>query len=384
MAVEQKRDESFIQRTFELALQGRGTVSPNPMVGALVVKDGEVVGQGFHEQAGKEHAEIIALRQAGRKAQGATLYLNLEPCCHYGQTPPCTEQIIKAKITRVVAAMIDPNPLVKGRGLAALEQAGIQTRVGILEAKARRLNEIFIKYITTGLPFVILKAGLTLDGKIATVAGQSRWITGEASRQRVHEIRSWVDAILVGVGTVKQDDPALTARGFGGGMAGIKQPLRVIVDYRGEIPLSSKVVIEKTAETLVILSPEAPSQIGRDLEKEGVETVILPGAQGRFSLTELLKVLGERKITSVMIEGGAELNASALSEGIIDKIFFFYAPKILGASALSVVGGEQSRELKDAYKITDLTLERLGEDFLLEGYFESSPCSPASYPPKAQ
>lgn len=351
------------------------------MVGALVVKNGEVVGQGFHEKAGLAHAEIIALKQAGKNTHGATLYLNLEPCGHYGQTPPCTEQIIKARISRVVAAMIDPNPLVNGQGIAVLKKAGIQTQLGILEAKARQLNEVFVKYITTGLPFVILKAGLTLDGKIATATSQSRWITGEASRQKVHEIRGWVDAVMVGAGTVKQDDPLLTARGTA---AGNKQPLRVILDYQGEISLDSKVVKEKSARTLMVLSSEVPLQKAKDLEKEGIDTLTIAGSKGRFSLRELLIILGERKITSVMIEGGAQVNASALGEGVVDKILFFYAPKILGARALDVVGGEEYRELGNAYKITDVALERLGDDFLLSGYLENSPCSPASFQPKGR
>jgi diaminohydroxyphosphoribosylaminopyrimidine deaminase/5-amino-6-(5-phosphoribosylamino)uracil reductase len=379
LVTQQERDEVFIQRTFELALQGRGMVSPNPMVGALVVKDGEVLGQGFHEKAGLEHAEIIALRQAGKRARGATLYINLEPCCHHGKTPPCTEQIIEAGIKKVVAAVIDPNPLVKGKGMAALEKAGIQTRAGVLETKARRLNEVFFKYISTGLPFVILKAGLTLDGKIAAATGQSRWITGEASRQKVHEIRSWVDAVLIGAGTVKKDDPLLTARGL---LKGGKQPLRVVIDYKVEIPLSSQVVVDKTARTLVVLSSYAPSEKVEPLEKTGVETLIVADEEGSFSLKKLFEILGERKITSVMIEGGAKINGLALSEGVVDKILFFYAPKILGASALSVVGGEKSLTLEETYNITGLTLKNLGEDFLLEGYLENSPCSPASFPVK--
>ena len=361
-------DEKFMRLALRLAMKGMGKTSPNPMVGAVVVKGKTIAGRGYHHRAGEPHAEILALRQAGERARGATLYLNLEPCDHCGKTPPCTRAILQAKIKRVVAGMKDPNPLVSGRGIERLRRAGVQVQVGVLEEESRELNRTFCKFITTREPFVTLKAAATLDGKVATKSGDSRWISSEASRNYVHGLRQAMDAVMVGIGTVLKDDPLLTVRLAGGKRPA--QPLRVIVDSRLRIPLNSQVV--RTAlhfPTLVAATREAsPSKMKR-LSRAKIEILIIESdAQGRVSLRALMRELGRRGVVSVLLEGGSTLNASALREGIVDRLLLFFAPKIIGGQrAPGVIGGEGALLIKDAEPVKILKIRRIGPDILIEG-----------------
>lgn len=360
--------EKFMQRALELAAQARGRTSPNPMVGAVIVKAGEIVGEGYHHKAGTPHAEIHAINSAGEKAKNAQLYVTLEPCCHRGRTPPCTKAIIQAGISSVVMAMYDPNPLVSGKGKAELEVHGITVQIGLLEQEARKLNEFYIKYITTGLPFVILKSAMSLDGKIATYTGKSKWITSEASRQKVHELRDAVDAILVGIGTVINDNPSLTTRLMD--KKG-KDAVRVIVDSNARIPLPSRVLnLDSMAPTLIAVTPKVPEDKTSRLKAVGADVLVVPERNdGKVSLGALMERLGRRKITSVMIEGGSEINASALKEGIVDKAMIFIAPKFIGGkTAPGLVGGLGIEHLSNAIRLRDIQVSKLGEDILIEGY----------------
>lgn len=356
-----------MQRALALALKAKGRTSPNPMVGAVLVKEGRIIGEGYHAFAGADHAEVVALKAAGDEAREATLYLNLEPCCHYGRTPPCTEAIIRAGIKRVVASTFDPNPLVAGKGAERLKAAGIDVEIGLLSEEAKRLNEAFFTLIATGRPFVILKVAASLDGKIATKAGESRWITGEAARKKVHELRDEVDAVLVGIGTVLKDDPLLTVRLD---REGTRDPLRVIVDSHARLPLEAN-VLKDPRKALVAVSPEAPKERVEALRSRGAEVLLIEGASGKVSLGRLMEELGKRGIVSVMIEGGSEVNASAFHEGIVDKLILFYAPLLIGGKeAPSIVGGSGIEYLPQAIRLKDLRIERLGNDLLIEGYIQ--------------
>ncbi|MCX8044977.1 MAG: bifunctional diaminohydroxyphosphoribosylaminopyrimidine deaminase/5-amino-6-(5-phosphoribosylamino)uracil reductase RibD [Desulfobacterota bacterium] len=362
--------EHFMKLALQLARRGMGWVSPNPLVGAVIVKNNVVIGRGYHERFGGHHAEINALQQAGSEAYGATMYVTLEPCCHYGKTPPCTDAIITSGITRIFVGMVDPNPAVSGRGIQKLRMAGITVETGLLEEQCRLLNEAFIKYITRNVPFVTLKAGLTLDGNIATVTGDSKWITCEHSRRYVHKIRSEVDAVMVGIGTVLADNPRLTARLS---EKSVKNPLRVIVDEKLRIPLSSKVLQTKLAQgTLLATSPAlAQSRKARQIQATGAQIFSVPLKRGLIDLKALIKKLGAMGIASLLIEGGSELNASALAAEIVDKIMFFYAPKIIGGrKAIHVVGGKGIRKIAKAITLSNMTIKRIGSDFLVTGYVQ--------------
>ncbi len=360
-------DHIWMRRALELAGRARGRTSPNPMVGAVLIKDGQVVGEGFHAYAGSDHAEVVALREAGAAAAGATLYVSLEPCCHFGRTPPCVEQIVQAGIHRVVAACEDPNPAVSGKGLTALLAAGLSVEVGILAREAEQLNEAFLTYVRTGRPFVILKVAASLDGKIATRTGESRWITGESARRRVHQLRNEVDAVLVGIGTVLRDDPLLTTRL---GIAEQRDPIRVIVDNLARLPLRAKVVNRaSTAATLLAVSQMAPRTKLEALEREGIQVIVVESSPRRVSLERLMEALGKRGILSVMIEGGAEINASALREGIVDKVLVFLAPILIGGKSTSTaVGGDGIESLSQALRLREVRIDRFEDDLLVEGY----------------
>jgi diaminohydroxyphosphoribosylaminopyrimidine deaminase/5-amino-6-(5-phosphoribosylamino)uracil reductase len=360
-------DVLYMRRALELAAEGKGHVSPNPMVGCVVVKDGRIVGEGFHQRFGAPHAEVNALRDAGSQAQDATLFVTLEPCCHTGKTPPCAAAVIAAGIKHVVVAMPDPNPLVAGGGLARLREVGITTRVGVCEAEARLLNETFIKYVVTQYPFITLKCAITLDGKIATRTGASRWITGPRARAYVHQLRHAADAIMVGIGTVLQDDPMLTTRLPD--QQGVN-PLRVIVDSHLRIPLSARVVrVEPDCRTLVATTHSAPKANCRQLQKRGVEIVCLPSYdEGRVDLLALCHYLGQRGIASVLVEGGATLSASLLAHRLVDKVQFFIAPKIIGGDGLSVIGPCAVEEMTQAIQLHRPTAQAIDGDFLLQGY----------------
>ncbi|KUK64729.1 MAG: Riboflavin biosynthesis protein RibD [Desulfotomaculum sp. 46_80] len=363
------QDMLYMGRALELARLGRGKTSPNPMVGAVVVKDGQVAGEGYHHKAGSPHAEIIALDNAGEKAKGATLYVNLEPCSHYGRTGPCANAVVEAGISRVVIAMSDPNPLVCGKGISYLEQRNVEVATGVLEDEALLLNEVFIKYITTGRPFVILKAAMSLDGKIAAHTGDSRWVTGPEARSRVHVLRSLYDAVLVGINTVLADDPLLTVR-----LPDEKgrNPIRIVVDSVARIPVNSLVLSQLAeAPTIIVTTGSAGAQKIARLKKTGAEVLVVPGDGPRVDLKWLMAELARQEITSVMIEGGGEINASALESGLVDKIIWFIAPKIVGGRlSPSPVGGSGVSLMAETRQIENLTVTRFGEDICLEGYLK--------------
>jgi len=358
-------DERFMRLALNLAEEARGRTSPNPMVGSVIVRDGQIVGSGYHRKAGTPHAEVHAIADAGAKAKGAVIYVSLEPCSHHGRTGPCTQAIIEAGLARVVMAMMDPNPRVSGRGKKILEDHGIQVQTGILEDEAQKLNEAYIKYITTGRPFVILKTAMSLDGKIATASGQSQWITSEASRKIVHQIRDEVDAILVGIGTVLSDDPSLTTRLPDGGG---QDATRIILDSRARIPLESRVLnLDSPARTIVAVTPQAPQE-KVDQIKQLAEALIIPEQDCRVDLQALMARLGQMEVMSVLLEGGAEVNASALKAGIVDKVMAFIAPKMIGGrEAPCPIGGTGIENLSDAVRLTDMSVERVGPDILVTG-----------------
>ncbi len=360
-------DRKFMEHALALAEKARGRTSPNPLVGAVIVRKGEIVGEGYHQKAGEAHAEIHALNQAKELAEGATMYVTLEPCCHWGRTPACTEALIHAKLSNIFVAMTDPNPRVAGNGIGQLEEAGIRVQVGLCEREAKQLNEIFIKYITTQHPFVILKSAISLDGKIATASDESQWITSEASRMKGHEIRAQVDVILVGVGTVLQDNPSLTTR-----LPGRKDedPIRIVVDSHGRTPLGAKIFnSESNAGTLIAVTENTPSEKIEALESAGADVLIVEAKSGRVCLSTLMQELGHRGITSVLIEGGGEINAAALQAGIVDKLMFFVAPKLIGGKdAPGPIGGVGIARLAEAFELRNVKITQIGVDFLIEGY----------------
>ncbi len=357
-------DKVFMKKALSLAKKGAGKVSPNPMVGAVVVKDGEIISTGYHAYYGGPHAEAVALEKAGEKARGATLYVNLEPCVHFGKTPPCVPRIIDAGIKRVVIATLDPNPLVSGKGVKMLREAGVAVTVGVLEKEAKRLNEAFFKWIKTKIPFVVLKVASTLDGKIATYSGDSKWITSLESRKLVHKYRAFYDAVLVGAGTVLKDNPELTVRLMRG-----RNPVRVILDSSLRIPLSSK-VLAANGRRIVFHSEDVSSDKLERLRDMGVELYAVPGEGKVLDLHEVLRKLGEIGIASVMVEGGREIFSSFLREELADKLIYFIAPKILGGG----IGPFDEVELctiGESIELKDVRVRRVGSDLLVEGYFHS-------------
>jgi diaminohydroxyphosphoribosylaminopyrimidine deaminase/5-amino-6-(5-phosphoribosylamino)uracil reductase len=356
-------DLQYMQRALELAARGRGRTSPNPMVGCVIVRDGAVIGEGYHARAGEPHAEVLAVEAAQGDLTGATVYVSLEPCSHVGRTPPCADLLLEKRPARIVVAMSDPNPRVSGEGIRRLRQAGLEVDVGVLEDEARALNEAFVKYITTGMPFVICKAAMTLDGKIATHTGHSRWVTSEESRRRVHELRSCVDAILVGSRTVMLDDPSLTTRLESGEG---RDPIRIILDADDYLDEKRRVFeVESPAPTWVVL----PEDRGCDRADEVLH--VRRGGDG-FDLRHLMALLGEREITSVLIEGGGTTHASAFEAGIVDKVMFFVAPKIIGGrDAITAVEGEGVATMDEAVLLERMTAERVGDDLLIEAYVKA-------------
>jgi diaminohydroxyphosphoribosylaminopyrimidine deaminase / 5-amino-6-(5-phosphoribosylamino)uracil reductase len=373
-------DELFLRQALDRARQGIGLTSPNPCVGAVIV-DAKctIVGTGSHAYDGVKHAEIIAIEQAGEKSRGATLYINLEPCSHQGRTAPCADALIAAGIRRVVACVQDPNPLVSGQGFAKLRGAGIDVSLGILEEEAKTLNESFAKYIRRQVPLVTLKAAMTLDGKIATPPNPpaapaaskspSGWITGQLARAHVQELRHQNDAILVGVGTVIADDPLLTDRS---GRSRRRPLQRVILDSRLRLPIESRLA-QSAREDVLVLCSFAEEKKKRQLLKLGIRVQQLPTAtsDGHPDMAAVVRFLGEMEITSLMIEGGAMVNAAALASGIVDKVFFYYAPRILGGTAsVSFAGGAGFASISDAPYVKSIRLHRFGEDFAVEGYLK--------------
>ena len=358
-----------MDRALELAGRVMGTTSPNPAVGCVILRDGEVVAEGATEPAGSSHAEVVALRAAGERAQDATMFVTLEPCCHHGRTPPCTDAIIAAGIAKVHIAVQDPNPKVLGQGIAQLRKAGIEIAVGDGEAGARRLYEAFFTWVTTGLPFVYAKFAMSLDGKIATRTGDSRWITGEAARRKVHQMRGVVDAVMVGSTTALTDDPQLTARDEEGRPSS-RQPLRIIVDSQARLAPTAKLLLHPTP-VLIAVGASASEQAVRGLEAAGAEVVSLPGDGPLVDLPSLLALLGARQKTSVLVEGGGELLASLFQERLVNKVMAFIAPVLIGGKAApSPFGGIGSATVADAPRLKDVTVERLGDDTLITGYIE--------------
>lgn len=360
-------DIYFMKRALSLAKRAQWRTSPNPMVGAVIVKDGRIISEGYHKRAGMPHAEAEAIMNAKESLKGATLYVTLEPCCHRNKrTPPCTDVIISSGISRVVIAMKDPNPLVSGKGVEILKQQGIKVELGLLEEEAKKLNEFYIKYITTKTPFVIMKIAMTLDGKIATPEGESKWITSEESRKIVHRLRSRVDAVLSAYGTVLSDNSRFTSRIRGG-----RDPLRVIIDPELKIPLDFHVYNPPPGTVVVVKEELINSDKAKEMLKRGVE--LIPTNSPKVNLVELMKKLGERGIISLMIEGGSSLNAYALRDGIVDKLIIFIAPKIIGGRhSYSCVGGDFYRKLSEAYEVERLTVKKLSRDILFEGYIKKA------------
>jgi diaminohydroxyphosphoribosylaminopyrimidine deaminase / 5-amino-6-(5-phosphoribosylamino)uracil reductase len=358
-------DAALMQRALELARRGIGLAHPNPHVGAIIAKGHQKVGEGFHEYDKRDHAEVVALKQAGDKARGATLYVTLEPCCTTGRTGPCTKAIIDAEIARVVAAMQDPNPAVAGRSFDELRRAGIDVQVGNDEG-AKRLNEAFAKWIRTGVPFVTLKTALTLDGQIAMRAGHSTPITGDPARAAVQRLRHSADAVLTGIGTVLADDPLLTDRS---GEPRRRQLLRVILDSRLRLPLNSRLVETARQGVLVFTVQPLGSRKAKALARKGVEIVPTPNRRGHVCIDSVLTELGKREILHVLLEAGAQLNGAALQADIVDKLALFYAPKIMGTGGVPMAQIVASKCFPKSPALTNLSVAPCGPDFLVKGYF---------------
>lgn len=351
----------FMRRALSLAARARGRTAPNPMVGAVIVSGGQIVGEGWHRRAGEPHAEVFALRDAGEAARGATLYVTLEPCCHHGRTPPCAEAVLQAGIRRVVAAMQDPFPRVDGGGFQVLRAAGVAVEAGLLEREARELNRAFIRAVETGLPWVTLKMAMTLDGKIATRTGDSRWVTGEAARRHVHRLRDACDAVMVGIGTAKADDPQLTTRLRGG-----RTPLRVVVDPRAELPPEGYLA-RTAAELPVLMAVGEDADTGR-LERLGVQVERVPAREGRLDLDAFLRRLVGRGVHSVLCEGGAGLAGSLLERGLVDEVAWFIAPKLVGgAAAPGPIAGAGVERMAAAVPLEDVRTRRFGDDVAVFG-----------------
>ena len=350
--------KKYMDIAINLAEKGRGYVSPNPLVGCIIVKRGKIVGRGYHKKYGEAHAEINALKAAGKKANNATMYVNVEPCSHWGKTSPCTEKIVEAGIREVVVGMEDPNPLVDG--YKELKFRGLKTRIGILRDKAKKLNEAYIKYMKTKKPFVILKLAMSLDGKIATSTGDSKYITSTAARKYVHQIRNDVDAVMVGINTVIRDNPLLDSRLVKG-----KNPIKVIVDSTLKISENSK-VLNDPSKVIIATTNKAPKHKIDKLQNKGARILVLKPKKGLVDLKELMKELGKSEIASVMIEGGAELSGNAIKEGIVDKLLIFTAPKIIG-NGLGPIKNLGIKKVNKAINLRNILTKKIGNDLLVEG-----------------
>jgi len=355
-------DKQYMQMALKLAEKGSGQVSPNPMVGAVIVKDGRVIGQGYHQKYGSPHAERNALASCATSPKGSTLYVTLEPCCHYGKTPPCTEAVIESGISKVVVGVKDPNPLVAGKGIEKLRQQGIEVIEGFLEAECKKLNEVFFHYIKTKTPFVVMKYAMTMDGKTAAHTGNSKWITGEAARLRVHQDRGRYTAIMAGIGTVLADDPLLTCRVENG-----KNPVRIICDTNLRLPLNSKVVETAKDIPTIIATSCTDEEKQRPYLDSSCEIMMVSENNGHIDLNELMVSLGRQKIDSVLLEGGSTLNWSALENGLVSKVQAYIAPKLLGGEgAKTPIGGLGAPHPDKAFFLANSKITMLGEDILIE------------------
>jgi len=355
-------------RALELARKGKTT--PNPMVGAVLVKNNRIIAEGFHSRAGGPHAEVVALKKAGSKARGADLYVNLEPCCHMGRTPPCTDAIIQSGVSRVFAGMKDPNKLVQGKGIRILKAAGIKVSVGMMKTDCEKLNEVFVKVMKTGMPFVTVKTAMSLDGKIATRGGDSQWISGVESRDFVHELRNQNDAILVGTNTILKDNPQLTCR--------LKKkrgrhPARIILDRRNRIPLTAKVFANsKTQQVIYVSGPNLSTKREKLLTAKNIEILKVKMLKSGFDLKQLMKLLAQKDLNSILIEGGGEINSSAFAAGIVDRIFAFISPILVGGQqAPSPIGGKGVVKITQAMRLKNMKVIQIGEDLMVE----AEPCS---------
>jgi len=356
-------NEKYMRLAMRFALKAKGQTSPNPVVGAVVVKNGQVVGTGYHRRAGESHAEVIALDAAGLQAKGATLYVTLEPCAHFGKTPPCVDRIIKSEVKNVYVGMVDPNPLNNGKGLAILARHKIKVKVGMLEDELRKMNEVFIKYITKKIPYVTVKVAQSLDGKIATESGDSKWITSDKSRALAHRMRKDFDAIMVGVNTVLRDNPSLNA------WFSKKQLAKIVVDSQLSTPQDAR-IFSKNSRVVLITIPAKPGQEteNRLMLSHKAKILEVKERSGQVNLKDMLKRLAQMGIASILVEGGGTLIGSLFDEGLVDKVKFFVSPKIIGGkSSLSSVMGKGIRRVDRAIKIKDAVLKRIGEDFLIEG-----------------
>lgn len=349
-----------MELALKLAEKGKGNVSPNPLVGALIVKRGRIVGRGWHRKCGEAHAEVCALKEASKKAKDGILYVNLEPCSHWGRTPPCTEQIVSAGVREVVIAMKDPNPLING--YQELKFRGIKTRIGILEEEAKKLNEPYIKWIRTKKPFVVVKAAMSLDGQIATRTGDSKYITGRDARKFVHALRAEYDAVMVGSNTVLKDNPQLTVRLVKG-----RNPVKIVVDSNLKIPMSANIVKNEPGKLIIATSKKAPKAKIKKLKQKGVHILIADIVKGKIDLKQLMKELGKVEICSILIEGGAELNAEVIKAGVADKVLFFISPQFIG-KGLSALGDLGIAKVDRSIKLKKLDYRKIGRDILIEGY----------------
>jgi len=360
--VSEQQHERFMRQALVLARKGVGRTSPNPAVGCVVVRDGVVVGTGWHRRAGTPHAEVHALLEAGEQALGSDVYVTLEPCSHFGRTPPCADALVAARVGRVFVGTVDPNPQVSGSGIARLRDAGIPVVSGLLEDACQEINRPFIKQVTTGLPYVILKSAMTLDGKTATASGDSRWVTGEPARRHVHRLRAISDVIMVGVGTVIADDPQLTSRIPGG-----RDPLRVVVDSSLRLPLTSRLLgLQSQAATLLATVSQDAEKVAR-LRDRGAEVLVCAERAGRVDLHDLLARLGGRGVQSILLEGGAELAGAMLRQQLIDRCLFFYAPKLVGGEGFGLFCGAGADRMADAVPLQRIGIRRIGADILVEG-----------------
>ena len=357
-------DEKYMKLAMQLAGNAIGRTSPNPLVGAVIVKDNRVVGCGWHRKAGTPHAEVHALNQAGELAQGADVYVTLEPCAHYGKTPPCAKALVEAKVKNVYGGLLDVNPKVAGKGFKILEDAGIHVEYGFLQDELRKQNEVFFKWIEHKKPFVVLKAAMTLDGKIATATGQSKWITNETSRAYGYKLRDIYDGIMVGINTVIEDNPMLTARVDGG-----KNPIRIVVDSSLKIDINANVVQDKSAKTIVATTDKADKDKILKLQAQNVDVIVVDKDENdKVDIEKLLNILGQQNICSILVEGGATLSGSFVAKKLVDKVYFFIAPKIVGGKeAKTPVAGTGILNLQEALALKDIQVEKLDEDILIIG-----------------
>ena len=363
------QDAFYMKQALELAGNGIGFVNPNPLVGAVIVKDGQIIGRGWHEYFGGPHAEINAIKDAKGNTENATIYVSLEPCSHYGKTPPCSLEIIRNKFSRVVVGCVDPNPLVAGRGIEMIRNAGIEVQSGIMEKEVKELNEVFFKFISTQMPFVVMKTAMSLDGKIATKTGDSKWISGEKSRIRVHELRNQYSGIMLGINTVIKDDPLLNVRNINGNT---KNPIRIVVDSKARISLEAKIINSpEIAPTIIAVTDQAPDEKLSQLKEKGARVIVCPEQNRRVNLRFLMQELAKQNIDSILLESGGTLNFEAIHQGIVDKVIAFIAPKIIGgAEAITPVEGMGVSRLTDAVELENLKTIQSGQDIMVEGYLK--------------